>query len=177
MSEGPRYRVAYRRRREGRTDYRQRLRLLKSGLPRAVVRVSHRRVVVALTEFDPNGDKVLAAADSGELAALGFPSKSLASTPASYLTGYLAGLRAKAAGAEEAVLDVGLRAPSKGGRLLGALKGLLDAGVEIPHGADAQFPSTDRMNGTHLPQPLPKPLESYRSQLPAHVARAPEASG
>jgi len=175
MSEGPRYRVAFRRRREGATDYRQRLRLLKSGLPRAVVRVSHRRIVVAITEFDPNGDRVLAAADSGELEGLGFPATSLATTPASYLTGYLAGLRAKAAGADEAVLDAGLRVPTAGGRLLGALKGLLDAGVEIPHGDEAKFPSNDRMNGKHLPHPLPKPLEAYKSQLPAHVARAEAA--
>lgn len=174
MSEGPRYHVAFRRRREGRTDYRQRLRLLKSEQPRAVVRFSSRRVVVALTSFDPNGDRVLAAADSGELAPMGFPSESLASTPASYLTGYLAGLRAKAAGTEEAVLDAGLRIPTAGGRVLGALKGLLDAGVEIPHGEETEFPSADRMNGKHLPKPLPKPLESYKSMLPAHVTR-PEA--
>ncbi|EQD30588.1 50S ribosomal protein L18P, partial [mine drainage metagenome] len=37
MSTGPRYRVAFRRRREGKTDYRARLRLLKSDRPRAVV--------------------------------------------------------------------------------------------------------------------------------------------
>ena len=176
MSEGPRYRVAFRRRREGVTDYRQRLRLLKGGRPRAVVRISHKRVVVALTEYDPNGDRVVAAADSGELGALGFPPTSLASTPASYLTGYLAGLRAKAAGAEEAIFDAGLHAPTAGGRLLGALKGLLDAGLEIPHGEEAKFPSNDRMNGKHLPKPLPKPLESYKAMLPAHVTRPTEAS-
>jgi large subunit ribosomal protein L18 len=174
MSEGPRYRVAFRRRREGVTDYRQRLRLLKSGTPRAVVRFTHRRIVVAVTGYDATGDRVLAAADSGELTALGFPSNSLATTPASYLTGYLAGLRAKAAGAEHAVLDAGLKVPTAGGRLLGALKGLLDAGVEIPHG-EAHFPSADRMNGKHLPKPLPKPLESYKSELPGKVQR-PEAS-
>lgn len=170
MSEGPRYHVAFRRRRDGLTDYRQRLRLLKSGEPRAVVRFSNHRVVVAVTSYDPTGDRVVAAADSGELEALGFPAASLSTTPASYLTGYLAGLRAKAAGAETAVLDAGLRAPTPGGRLLGALKGLLDAGVEIPHGK-AAFPSADRMNGKHLPHPLPQPLESYKAALPGHVDR------
>jgi large subunit ribosomal protein L18 len=175
MSEGPRYRVAFRRRRDGLTDYRQRLRLLKSGEPRAVVRFSHRRIVVSVTRFDPAGDLVVAAADSAELTALGFPSKSLASTPASYLTGYLAGLRAKSAGADSAVLDAGLRAPTGGGRLLGALKGLLDAGLEIPHG-EAAFPAADRMNGKHLPTPLPKPLEAYKADLPARVERAKETA-
>lgn len=171
MSNGPRYRVAFRRRREGTTDYRQRLRLLKSGRPRAVVRFSNRRVLVSLTSFDPTGDRVLAAADSAELVGLGLEAVHLASTPASYLTGYLAGLRAKSAGVEEAVLDAGLKIPSSGGRLFGALKGLLDAGVEIPHG-EAKFPSADRMNGKHLPKPLAAPLETYKAKLPGVVARS-----
>ena len=95
MSTGPRYRVHFRRRREGKTDYRVRLRLLKSGSPRAVVRLSDRRVRVAIVTFDPVGDRVVAAADSRELGGIAFPSTSLASTPAAYLTAYLAGLRAK----------------------------------------------------------------------------------
>jgi large subunit ribosomal protein L18 len=147
--------------------------MLKSGEPRAVVRLTHRRILVSVTGYDSTGDRVLAAADSGELAAIGFPSNSLASTPASYLTGYLAGLRAKASGTESAILDAGLRVPSAGGRLLGALKGLLDAGVEIPHG-EAAFPTADRMNGKHLPKPLPKPLETYKAALPDHVTRVPK---
>jgi large subunit ribosomal protein L18 len=170
MSDGPRYRVAFRRRREGKTDYRYRLKLLKSGTPRAVVRLSGNRVIVSLTGYDPKGDRVLAAAESPELGRIGFPESSFTSTTASYLTGYLAGLRAKGVGANEAVLDVGLRHPSQGGRLLGALKGLLDAGVEIPHGEGA-FPSNDRLNGKHLPKPLPKPLDQYRTALGTIVAR------
>ena len=170
MSRGPRYRVAFRRRREGRTDYRLRLRLLKSELPRAVVRFSHGRVRVAVTGYAPVGDRVMAVAESPELLAVGFPKGSLVSTPASYLTGYLAGLRAKRAGTTRAVLDTGRRRPTPGGRLLGALKGLLDAGMEIPHG-ETVFPATDRLNGTHLKSPLPQPVESYRSQLPGRVER------
>ena len=170
MSDSPTYRVPFRRRREGRTDYRYRLKLLKSGTPRAVVRFSSGRVIVSVTGYDARGDHVLAAAESPELARVGFPETSLVSTPASYLTGYLAGLRAKAKGATSAVLDAGLRHPSNGGRLLGALKGLLDAGVEIPHGEGA-FPSADRLNGKHLATPLPQPLEMYRSKLPGVLER------
>ncbi len=171
MSTGPRYRVHFRRRREGRTDYRVRLRLLKSGRPRAVVRLSSRRVRVSLVTYDPTGDHVVATAESGELGGLGFPAASLASTPAAYLTGYLAGLRAKAASTEEAILDAGLRHPTAGGRLAAALKGLLDAGVEIPHG-DEGLPSADRIAGGHLPKPLPQPVEAYKLKLPGIVPRA-----
>ncbi|MGP8073280.1 MAG: 50S ribosomal protein L18 [Thermoplasmata archaeon] len=175
MKAGPRYRVHFRRRREGRTDYRVRLKLLKSGRTRAVVRISERRVRVALVQYDPTGDRVVAAADSSELGGIAFPTTSLASTPAAYLTAYLAGLRAKASGTEEAVLDLGIRHPTVGGRLSAALKGLLDSGLDIPHG-DEGFPPAERLNGTHLPKALPQPLESYKQKLPGLVHRAEAAA-
>ena len=168
MSTGPRYRVHFRRRREGKTDYRVRLRLLKADRPRAVVRLSDRRIRVAIVAFDPIGDRVLAAAESGELGGIAFPPANYASTPAAYLTAYLAGLRAKSSGAEVAVLDTGLRHPTVGGRLSAALKGLLDAGIEIPHG-EGGFPKADRLNGTHLTKPLPQPIEAYKLKLPTLV--------
>jgi large subunit ribosomal protein L18 len=171
MSTGPRYRVHFRRRREGRTDYRVRLRLLKSDLPRAVVRLSDRRVRVAIVTFDPVGDRVLASAESTELKGIAFPVASAGSTPAAYLTAYLAGLRAKSHGTGEAVLDTGLRHPTAGGRLSAALKGLLDAGIEIPHG-EGGFPGPERLNGGHLPKPLPEPIEAYKLKLPSIVAPA-----
>ncbi len=172
MSDGPRYRVPFRRRREGRTDYRIRLALLRSGRARAVVRFTNRRVLVSVTAYDASGDRVVASATSPELATVGFPDAHLASTPAAYLTGYLAGLRAKAAGTTEAVLDAGLRHPTHGGRLLGALKGLLDAGLTIPHGSEG-IPGADRINGQHLPTALPQPVEVYKSKLASGGPPAP----
>jgi len=169
MSTGPRYRVHFRRRREGKTDYRVRLRLLRSGEARAVVRFSGRRVRVAIVRYDPVGDRVVAAAESSELGRLGFPATSLSTTPAAYLTAYLAGLRSKSAGAEMVVLDTGIRHPTEGGRLSAALKGLLDSGLEVPHG-EGGFPSADRLNGAHLPKPLPQPLEAYKMKLPELVS-------
>ncbi len=174
MSSGPRYRVPFRRRREGKTDYRVRLRLLKSGEERAVVRISNSRVRVSIVRFDPAGDRVVAAADSRELSHIAFPATSLTSTPAAYLTAYLAGLRAKGAGSGTAVLDLGSHHPSEGGRLAAALKGLLEAGVTIPHGEE-NFPTVDRLNGAHLPKPLPQPVEAYKTKLPG-LLRRPEAA-
>ncbi len=170
MSTGPRYRVHFRRRREGKTDYRVRLRLLKSGTPRAVVRFSGRRVRVSIVQYDPVGDRVVAVAESAELARVGFPASSFSSTPAAYLTAYLADLRSKSAGAESVVLDTGIRHPTEGGRLSAALKGLLDSGMEVPHG-EGGFPSAERLNGAHLPKPLPQPLEAYKMKLPEIVPR------
>ena len=59
----------YNRRIRGQTDYKQRLRLLKSGVTRAVVRRSNNNMLVQLVEYGNNGDKVIAYAKSNELKA------------------------------------------------------------------------------------------------------------
>ncbi len=164
MSRGPRYRVPFRRRREGVTDYRHRLKLLLSDKPRAVVRLSNARVRVSLTVFDPVGDRVVASADSSELADIGFPTASLRSTPAAYLTGYLAGLRARTGQVGEAVLDCGLKHPSPGGRIVSALQGLLDAGIVVPHG-EGRLVSPERLGGRHLKVPLAAPIDAFKSKV------------
>lgn len=147
MAHGPRYRTGLRRQREGRTDYRRRLKLLKSGKPRAVVRRSLRNTRVQLVAFDPEGDRVLAQAEARELADHGWDCSG-SSCPAAYLTGFLAGTRAVEAGVEEAVLDIGDHAPSPGSNIFGALAGLLDAGVDIPHGEQV-LPDAYRLRGEH----------------------------
>ena len=58
MAHGKRPRNNYRRRLESKTDYHRRLRLLKSGLPRAVVRVSNTQITCQLTNYSKEGDKV-----------------------------------------------------------------------------------------------------------------------
>src|SRR5581483_2319667 len=110
MGEGPRYKVAFRRRRTGQTDYGRRLKLLKGRTTRVVVRRSNRAITVQFVDYDPKGDVVRATASSRDLVAHGWDA-SLGSTPAAYLTGLLAGKRAKKAGIEEAILDAGLQVP------------------------------------------------------------------
>lgn len=163
MANGPRYKVAFRRRREGRTDYRQRARLLRAGVPRAVVRTSLRHASVQMIEYDAKGDRVLASAHSNELAESGWD-KSTGNLPAAYLTGYLAGLRAKKKGVEEAVLDIGLKEPVKGAACFAVLKGLLDAGVEIPHGEEV-LPPQDRIMGKHISPEMQKLVEEVKNKM------------
>ena len=145
MAHGPRYHVPFRRRREGKTDYRARLALLKSGIPRAVVRRSLTGTQVQLIEYHENGDKVIVQAGSSDLKKMGWE-HSLKDVPASYLVGLMAGVKAGKAEIPEAVLDIGLNEPTKGSKVFAALKGLLDAGMEIPHG-DGIFPADDRIEG------------------------------
>ncbi|MBX8633421.1 MAG: 50S ribosomal protein L18 [Candidatus Thermoplasmatota archaeon] len=129
---GPRYKVPFRRRREGITDYSHRLRLLKSGSPRAVVRCSNRYFTVQFISFDPSGDRVIATANSIELRKYGW-SGAASNGAAAFLTGMLAAARAKKHGVSEAILDVGMINPRKNGNMYAALSGMLEGGVEIPH--------------------------------------------
>ena len=69
---GPHYRVPFRRRREGRTDYRRRLQLLKSELPRAVVRKTNTGMVVQVYKYTDRGDEIVASAVANELKKLGW---------------------------------------------------------------------------------------------------------
>ena len=65
--QGPHFRVAFRRRREGKTDYRRRQRLLRSATPRAVVRKTLNQTLVQIVEAEAGGDRVLASAQSLDL--------------------------------------------------------------------------------------------------------------
>ncbi len=169
MSTGPRTRVPFRRRREGRTDYRRRLALLKSGQTRLVVRRTATNVIVQFVDWAETGDAVKATAVAQELKALGWEG-SPKNTPAAYLTGLLAGKRAKEAGVEEAVLDIGRRVPTTGSRLFAVLKGVLDAGVEVPHGGEELYPSEERLTGAFLGQE--KNFEAVRAKIGTGAAKS-----
>ncbi len=163
MADGPRYRVKFRRRREGRTDYRVRLALLKSEGARVVVRTTLRNVIVQVVAYDPAGDKVLASAEARELAKLGW-SGYTRNTPSAYLTGLLAGKRAKAAGVGGAILDIGRQMPQKGGRVFAALKGAIDGGLEIPAGEDIA-PAEDRLRGAHISEEVASSFDAVKTKI------------
>ncbi|MFP4628851.1 MAG: 50S ribosomal protein L18 [Halobacteriales archaeon] len=148
MATGPRYNVDMRRRREGLTDYRQRLRLLKSGKPRLVVRISNRIVRAQVEVPGPMGDETLAAASSDELAAYGWEAPT-GNLPSAHLTGILVGRRALGAEVDEAVLDVGLHSPTPGAKVFAVQEGAIDAGLDVPHN-DAVLPAWSRTRGEHI---------------------------
>lgn len=153
----------FRRRREGRTDYRYRLRLLKSDLPRAVVRASLRNTSIQFVEFNFVGDKIVSTASSKELEKFGWKG-STSNLPAAYLTGLLAGKRALENNVKSAVLDIGIKVPAKGSKVFASLKGILDAGVEIPHGEE-NLPSEERIQGSHINENLPKQFEDVKTKI------------
>ncbi|MCK4555844.1 MAG: 50S ribosomal protein L18, partial [Candidatus Aenigmarchaeota archaeon] len=64
--------ATFRRRKEGKTDYKKRLKLLSSGKPRLVVRVTGRNVIVQIIEYVLEGDKTQVSAVSSELKGFGW---------------------------------------------------------------------------------------------------------
>jgi large subunit ribosomal protein L18 len=162
MAKGSRYSVPYRRRREGKTDYRKRKALILSRKPRLVVRGTLKNIIVQLIAAKPHGDEVLVSAHSRELLRNYGWKAPRGNLPAAYLTGLLCGLKAKAKGIEEAVLDIGLHSPTKGARVFVALKGVLDAGLNVPHGEE-KLPDEKRIQGAHIAQ--------YAKMLSANTER------
>ena len=131
-AKSPIYKVGFRRRREGRTDYRRRLALVKSGKVRMVVRRSNRYVTVQFIRFDPAGDRTLLTVDGPKMRKLfNWPAKRNAWT--AYLTGLYAGREAGRAGVKEFVLDNGMYTASKGSVVFAALKGAVDAGLSTSY--------------------------------------------
>ena len=141
-----RFNVPFRRKREGKTNYKKRLKLLLSGKPRLVVRTFLKNISAQIIEYSPKGDRIIAAASARELEALGWKYNK-GNIPAAYLTGLLAGRKAKEKG--EVILDIGLKNLTKGSRIAACLKGVLDAGLDVPHSEEI-FPSKERICGKDI---------------------------
>lgn len=148
MARGPTYRVPFRRRREGKTDYRRRLKQLLGRKPRVVVRKSNKYIRMQLVSADKFGDKTLLSAISSELGGYGYEGGHC-NTPAAYLTGLLFGKGAKKAGFDDAIFDIGRHTLVNGSNLYAALKGAIDSGMTIPHDP-AVFPPDERIRGEHI---------------------------
>jgi large subunit ribosomal protein L18 len=148
--------VAYRRKREGKTNYKKRLSLLLSQKNRVVVRFTQTQIIGQVVSFEPKGDKVIVSNNSLNLKKLGWD-YSCKNIPASYLAGLDLGKKAVSKGIKEAILDTGFKSPLRKGRVYAFLKGVMDAGVQIPNKSDDIFPSQDRIEGKHI--------ESYADSL------------
>jgi large subunit ribosomal protein L18 len=110
------------------------------------VQISNENTQVQIHKPELSGDKVIASAHSRFLLSKGWKG-SRKNIPAAYLTGYVAGKKAISKGAKNAIMYSGTRKYTQ--RMAAALKGIIDAGLEIP--ADPEtFPADERINGEHL---------------------------
>ncbi|MFW9826904.1 MAG: 50S ribosomal protein L18 [Candidatus Thorarchaeota archaeon] len=149
MGRGPKYKKSLRRRREGKTDYHKRLKLLKSRKLRVVVRASKNHMRVQIIKSNFGGDKILTSAFSKELFSKFGWKANTGNIPAAYLTGYLAGKRALSKNIQEAIFDLGIFYHKN--RVLAACKGIIDAGLNIHH-REEFFPESliERIKGSHI---------------------------
>ncbi|MCR6668404.1 MAG: 50S ribosomal protein L18 [archaeon YNP-LCB-003-016] len=162
MARGARYKVPFRRRREGLTDYRARLKMIISRKPRLVVRKTNMYVIAQIAEAKINGDEIIVSAHSKELRKYGWK-YSCKNTPACYLLGLLVGYRAVKSGVKEAILDIGLHRPTKGARVFAVAKGALDAGLNIPI-SEEKIPSEERIRGEHIKEYAEKLLSENQEE-------------
>lgn len=151
MAKGPRYRRPFRRRAEGKTNYHRRMKLLKSKKLRAVIRASNNHIIVQIIQSKIGGDKIIVSAHSKELVSKFGWNANTGNIPAAYLTGFLAGIKAKKQNVQEAILDLGMFLHKN--RVLAAFKGMVQSGIEIPHNEDF-FPDNieEIITGSHIEQ-------------------------
>jgi large subunit ribosomal protein L18 len=185
LAKGPQYNLPFRRRREGRTHYGKRKKLVTSGIARLVIRPTNKHLAAQIVQAKVQGDFVLASAHSSELKEFGWKAP-CGNMPAAYLTGLLAGQRAKAKGVSQAILDIGLHARGPGSRIFAAAKGAVTAGLTIPH-EESALPKPERIKGQHIAEyskALSSDTETHKKRftgylknklkpedLPEHVAQ------
>ena len=143
--------------------------MLTSGVPRVVVRFTNQKIITQIIEFSSVGDKVIAAVDSSSLKAFGWP-YSGKNFPTAYLTGLLLARKAAAADCPKAILDTGFKVSLKKGKAYAFLKGLLDGGLDVPHGEADIFPTLERIRGDHITTYAQQAGKSSGSQFRAYLA-------
>ena len=157
-------RTMKKRRRQCKTDYKLRLGLLKSGIPRIVIRKTNKYIILQLVESHEAKDKVIAGVTSQDLLKNGWDKKftgSLKSVPAAYLTGLVF---AKKIGDKKVILDLGLQRTVSGGRIFAVVKGLIDGGVGIKSNKKV-FPTDERIEGKHLKPEIQSLIKVVKEKL------------
>ena len=167
------YSKILRRLREEKTNYRKRKIMLMGKKDYVTVQISNENTLVQIHKPEITGDKVLSSAHSRFLLSKGWKG-SRKNIPAAYLTGYLAGKKARAKGYESVIMYSGTRRYTD--RMAAALKGVLDAGMKIPVKGDddtkeeskkSYFPPEDRINGSHLK--VKNDITQIKSQIDSEV--------
>ena len=141
------------RRKEAVTDYARRVRLLKGGKNRLVIRRSNRGIVAQAVKYSVDGDMTISTARSEELRKLGWMPRR--NTPTAYLTGMALAKKLKGK-TEDYVLDIGVHNPSKASVLFAAALGAADNGLKLLNNIEFD---RERLSGKHIADYLSKAKE------------------
>jgi len=134
-----------RRRASALTNYRKRIALLKSRMPRLVARKTNRGIILQIINYEKDGDRVIASVNSKELKTIGWSPRG--NIPTAYLSGMLLAKKAKSLSIGKLVLDTGLARPSKFNALFAAAKGCSDNGINVINSIEFD---ENRLSGKHI---------------------------
>ncbi len=164
------YTVNYRRKREGKTNYKKRIKIVSGKKIRAVIRISNKNLLIQAIEYSKTGDKIKASAHSKQLSKLGWKA-SQNNTSAVYLLGLLFGKKAKEKGIKEVIADVGMTTVTKGNLVMAAVKGIKDSGIKI-NADEKVLPEEQRIKGQHIAEyakELKKNKQKYEKQFSKYI--------
>jgi|TARA_Y100000310_G_C20675261_1_gene812669 large subunit ribosomal protein L18 len=156
-----------RRRKENKTDYAKRLKMLKSRKARVVVRKTNKYIIAQYVLSPKTQDKIEIGLSSKNLLNYGWPKEfegSLKSIPASYLTGFLIGKKIIDGKKEAPIIDFGMTRTLHKTKIFAFLKGLVDSGVNIKHD-EKTFPEEDRISGKSLKKDFSNEFNKIKSNI------------
>ena len=160
MAKNKRSNIQYRRRREKKTDYKQRLGLLKSKKLRLIVRRRSKSFIIQLVEFKNSSDITISSVSSKDLIKLGWKHNP-GNTPSAYLLGLIIGTKNQG---KEAILDIGLQKSVKGSSIYAAAKGAIDGGIKIKISKEI-FPTEERISGKHISDDVEKNFNEIKAKI------------
>ena len=169
MRKNKTFTVKFKRKRQGKTNYKKRIKYLKSEKTRIVVRISNNNMTVQSIDFKGDGDKVISTITSLDLRKLGWK-YNIGNMPSSYLTGLYFGIKNKDK-IKEAIIDIGLKSITKGDRISAVIKGIVDSGLNVPY-SEVIFPNEKRISGEDIAayaKSLSQNKEKYEKQFSRYL--------
>ena len=160
-------RMNKRRRRENKTDYGKRIKLLKGGVPRIVFRKNNKYIIAQYVTSKQAQDKIEFGIISKDLISHGWPKEnqgSLKSIPAAYLTGFLMGKKITEKALENPIIDFGMNRMLYKTKTYAFLKGVIDSGIKIDSKEEI-FPEQERIQGKHMKKDFSSIFEQIKSSI------------
>ena len=156
-----------RRRKENKTDYLKRIKLLKSESPRLVFRKTNRYIIAQYILSNESQDKIILTVTSKKLLKYGWPKElkgSLKSIPAAYLVGFLIGKKIVKEKIRKPIADFGMNRTNHKSKPYAFLKGVIDSGVEVKC-PDETFPEEERIKGKKLIEDFSKFFDEIKLKI------------
>ena len=145
------------RRKQAKTNYHKRMKLLKSEKPRLVLRKTNKYLIGQYVSSTAAQDKVVFGISTKERLKNGWPKErtgSLKTLSASYLLGILIGKKILSSKLDAPIFDFGLQRVIRGSKIQAFIKGVFDAGIKIKCNKES-FPDDKRIEGIHLKEKIP----------------------